>query len=63
MFGAIFEFWYKLPVLLRIGLSLLLIGVSAITFLTDRIWISPGVIGLVLLFFAGSGSNKGGYNF
>lgn len=64
MFSAIFDIWHDLPVILRVGLSLILIGITVLTiFVGDRIWVLPGAIGLVLLLFAGSGKNKNGYNF
>jgi hypothetical protein len=63
MFSTIFEFWYDLPILLRVGLSLLLIGISVLTYFTGRIWISPGAVGMILLFFCGAGRNSDGYNF
>jgi hypothetical protein len=59
-----FSFWYELPVILRVVLSLVLIGISVLAFfLADRIWVSPAAVGLVLLFFCGSGGNTNGYNF
>jgi hypothetical protein len=60
---TIFDFWFDLPVLPRIGLSFVLIGVSVLTFLLGNTWFTPGGIVFALLLFAGAGSNKDGYNF
>ena len=62
--SGLIEWWYDLPWALRLGFALLLIGISTlILLLADRIWIWGWAVGGVLLFFCGSGSNKGGYNF
>lgn len=58
-----FEFWFGLPVILRVLLSLVLISMSVIAFFAGYIWVWPGAAGLVLLLFCGAGKNKGGYNF
>lgn len=61
-----FDFWFDLPVVLRAVFALILIGVAVLIFFLSggtRIAIGLGVIGLVLLFASGSGSNKSGYNF
>ncbi len=63
MFGAIFDFWYDLPFIFRILLSLGLILLSVIVFFCGRIWPWPAAVGLILLCFSGSGGNKNGYNF
>ena len=62
-----FDFWYDLPPILRACFALVLIVIAVGTvFLTGYIYrwnVVMGVVGLILLLFSGSGSNKSGYNF
>jgi hypothetical protein len=59
-----FDFWYELPRILRIALGLVFIAIStAILLFGDRIWPWGWVVGAVMIFASGAGSNKGGYNF
>lgn len=58
------NWWYELPVPLRVGLALLLLSIStALFFLADTFWPWGWAFGTILLLFCGAGSNKGGYNF
>jgi hypothetical protein len=64
MFQAIFNIWYQVPVFVRLVISLLLIGVTVFVFFAaNTLWPAPGIIGVVLLMFCGSGGNSKGYNF
>ena len=61
-----FEFWFDLPPLLRAIFSLAIIGVAVVLyFVTNphRIFYGIGIVGIILLFASGAGSNKGGYKF
>jgi fucose permease len=59
-----FDFWYELPFLLRIGLGLLLIGISTLIFFAaDRIWPYGWIAGAIMVLGSGAGGNKNGYNF
>lgn len=57
------SWWYELPVLLRISVSLLLLAISTLMFFSGVVWPWGWVLGGILLLFCGAGSNKGGYNF
>lgn len=59
-----FEFWYELPWLLRVGLGLVFIGISTLLLLcADRIWPYGWVVGAIMVLASGTGGNKNGYNF
>ena len=59
-----FDLWYESPRILRIGLGLLLIGISTVIFFAaERIWIWGWVVGGIMIMASGAGKNKGGYNF
>ena len=61
---GLISWWYDLPVPLRLGFALLLIGIStAPYFFANLIWPWGWAVGGILLLFCGAGSNKGGYNF
>lgn len=65
MLHSIIEWWAELPWWLRIGVALILIGVSTVVYLiSDRIWIWGWVVGALLLFIGGpSQTEKRGYRF
>ncbi|HSI32955.1 MAG: hypothetical protein ACAI43_22220 [Phycisphaerae bacterium] len=61
-----FDLWFELPTWLRVVMGLALIGVAALIFFASdgrRVAIGIGVIGLMMVLFAGAGNDKSGYNF
>jgi hypothetical protein len=63
MFNRILDLWMNVPTILRIGLSVLLIGISVAVYFVGYIWIWPGAVGLVLLCASMLSSGDNGYNF
>jgi hypothetical protein len=61
-----FDSWYDLPPLLRVGLGVVLLGLAVVFFLggvTIRVVVPIGVFGLVCILFCRAGHDDGGYNF
>jgi len=59
-----FDFWLEMPRMIRVSIALGIIAITAIIwFFTGRLFYVMGIIGIVLLFAAGAGNNKSGYNF
>jgi len=61
-----FDFWFDLPPIGRAIFSLVLIGIAVLLwYLTGgRLYVyGLAIVGVVLLFASGAGSNKGGYKF
>jgi len=59
------QWWYGLPLWLRLGIALLLILISTLLwFCADRFWPWGWAMGVILLLFSGpSSSEKKGYRF
>lgn len=60
-----FDWWFDLPPILRAGVALMILGVSAVAlFVYDLLWYWGWAAGGMLLMFSGkSSSEKNGYRF
>ncbi|MBX3389477.1 MAG: hypothetical protein KF691_08485 [Phycisphaeraceae bacterium] len=63
-FDGIVDWWASLPLWVRYGVAIIILGISALALLNGRLILWGWGLGVAFLFLAGrSDSEKRGYNF